>query len=286
MLALAVGGVDLLFWPIVRIIPSGSMAVVAVTTLVSLFLVLLFTVRLARAMGSTRAICLNLALSLLLTLPSVLIPILVHIFPAWSGWAGLVPYWKKYRLLFHGVNGLDTLALIWMAASLGAALSRMVREFKLMLPMGVALALVDMYTVFSGVVATAVNGTNTLAQTAMSALTVQLPAMQPKNGAAPFHLQIGFADFLFIALFFACFVRFDIPARRTFQVLFVTLFLYMALVFLGDVALPALVPVAVVVIGMNWRRFRYERSEAFALLYAGLLLCGALGYLLYRSRHA
>lgn len=286
LLALATGVGYLLFWPLVRAISSGSMAVVAITTLLSLLLVLLFTVRLARAIRSPRAIAFNLAGSVLLVLPSILIPLLVGVAPSWSGWAGLFPYWQKYSTLFRAVNGLHTLALIWMAASLGVAVSRLVREFKLLLPMGAALAMVDMYAVFGGgLVATAVSGKSRLAQTAMNALTVQLPTTHPKSGAAPFPLLIGFADFLFIALFFACFVRFGIPARRTFQVLFVTLFLYMAVVFLGDLSLPALVPIAVVVIGMNWRRFRYERSEAFALLYAGLLLSAALAYLIFRSRH-
>lgn|GEM_PF-679979 len=285
LFALAVGGIDLLFWPVVRAIPSGSMVVVALTTLVSLFLILLFTVFMARAMRSSRAVGFNLALTLLLVLPS-LIPILVHWLPTWPGWGAIVPYWKAYRSLFLTVSGLNTLALIWLAASLGTAVSRLVREFKLLLPMGVALALVDLYTVFGGgVVEAAVSGKNTVAQAAMTALTVQLPPMQSINGAAPFSLRIGFADFLFIALFFACFTRFGIPARRTFQVLFIMLFLYMAVVFLKDIALPALVPVAVVVIGMHWRRFRYERSEAFALLYAGMLLSTVLGYLVFRARH-
>jgi hypothetical protein len=284
LLAMAVGIADLLFWPIVRHIPSGSMAVVGLTTLVSLFLVLLFTVRMARAMRSPRAIALNLALSLLLMLPLKLIPRLIHVFPTWQGWGTLLPYWKIYIAPFHAANGLDALGLIWIAVSLGTALSRLVREFKLVLPMGVALALVDLYTVFGGgVVETAVSGKNTAAQAAMSALTVQLPTMHASNGAAPFILSIGFADFLFIALFFACFARFDISGRRTFQVLFVTLFLYMTIVFLTGTALPALVPIGVVVIGMHWRRFRYERSEAFALLYAGLILSATLGYLVFRS---
>jgi len=284
LLALAVGIVDLLFWPIVRAIPSGSMVLVGITTLISLFLVLLFTVLMARSMRSPRAILLNLALSFLVILPS-LVPIFVNLTPSWPGWGVLRPHWRAYMGGFRAINGLDTLALIWLATSLGAGISRLVREFKLLLPMGVALAMVDLYTVFGGgVVDTAVKGTNHVAKVAMTALTAQLPTMQPKNGAAPFVLNIGFADFLFIAVFFACFARFDIPSRRTFQVLFVTLFLYMAVVFLGGPPLPALVPVAAVVIGMNWRRFRYERSEAFALLYTGLILSGVLGFLISRSR--
>ena len=284
--ALATGAADLLLWPVVGAIHSGALVVLAITTLVSLFLVLLFTVRLARAMRSPRAIGLNLALSLLLVMPLKLIPFLHLLFPTWPVWVPLHPYWMLYASTFHKVHGLDNLGLIWIAASLGVALSRLVREFKLLLPMSVALALVDLYTVFGGgVVATAISGKNTVAQAAMTALTVQLPTMQPTSGAAPFTLNIGFADFLFIALFFACFAHFGIPSRRTFYVLFVTLFFYMAIVFSFGPALPALVPVAVVVIGMHWRRFRYKRSEAFALLYVGLLVSGILAYLSFRARH-
>jgi hypothetical protein len=283
-LAFVTGVGYLLFWPLVRAISSGAMLIVAATTLISLFLVLLFTVRLARAMRSPRAIGLNLLLSLLVVLPSFF-PLLSRLVPFWAGWRALLPFWQHYSLLFHTVNGLHALGLIWLAASIGVAVSRLAGEFKLLLPMGVALALVDLWAVFGGgLVETAVSGKSTLARTAMNALTVQLPTLQPKTGAAPFPLLIGFADFLFISVFFACFVRFDIPARRTFQVLFVTLFLYMGAVFLGGISLPALAPIAAVVIGMNWRRFRYERSEAFALLYAGLLLCGALLYLVVRAR--
>jgi hypothetical protein len=50
----------------------------------------------------------------------------------------------------------------------------------------------------------------------------------------------------------------------------------MLAVALTGISLPALVPIAVVVIGMNIRRFRYERSEAFALLYAGLIVAAVL----------
>ncbi len=285
-IALLTGGLYLVFWPLVRSIPSASLAVVAITTLLSLLLVLHFTVRVARSLRSNSALILNLLLASLTVLPSILIPLLGQMFPAWPGWAGVVPFWKGYLQFFKAVNGLHTLALIWLAASLGVLISRLVREFKLLLPMGVALAMVDMYAVFGGgIVAAAESGKNRLAQTAMTALTVQLPTTQPKSGAAPFPLLIGFADFLFIALFFACFVRFQIPSRKTFLTLYVVLFLYMGLVFLNGWVLPALVPIAVVVIGMNLRRFRYERSEAFALFYAGLILSGALGFLLHRARH-
>ena len=63
-----------------------------------------------------------------------------------------------------------------------------------------------------------------------------------------------------------------------------TLAAYMAVVALAGLALPALVPMAAVLIGMNIRRFRYERSELFALLYAGLIVAGVLIALALRAR--
>lgn len=287
LFALLTGAAYLLFWALVHRIPSGAMPVLAITTLLSLFLVLLFTVRLARAIRSPQAVALNVVLSFLVVLPSIVIPLLVRLTPTWPGWGRLAPSWHTYLTLFHRtIHGLDTLLLIWLAACLGIVLSRLVKEFKLLLPMGVALAMVDIWTVLGGgVVETAASGKSQIAKAAMSALTVQLPTTQPSGGAAPFPLLVGFADFLFIALFFACFQRFGIPSRRIFPVLFVTLFCYMAVVFLFGFSLPALVPIAVVVIGMNWRRFRYERTEAFALLYAGILLSAALLFLFWRSRH-
>ncbi len=93
-------------------------------------------------------------------------------------------------------------------------------------------------------------------------------------------LAVGFADYLFIALFFACFVKFHAPGKRTFLTLCFTLAAYMMIVAVKDVALPALVPIAVVVVSMNFRRFQFERQELFAMLYAGIIV-GIIGGVLY-----
>ena len=98
-------------------------------------------------------------------------------------------------------------------------------------------------------------------------------------------LAIGFADFLFIATFFTCFARFGVRSRHTFYVLCVLLTGYMLFVAQTGIAMPALVPIAVVVIGMNVRHFRYSREEWFAMLYAGLIVVSVLGFMMWRSRH-
>ena len=62
------------------------------------------------------------------------------------------------------------------------------------------------------------------------------------------------------------------------------LVVYMGVVAIFGTPLPALVPIAAVVIGMNLKRFKYERQEAFAMLYAGLILLGVLGFMMFKSR--
>ncbi len=98
-------------------------------------------------------------------------------------------------------------------------------------------------------------------------------------------LAIGFADFLFIATFFTCFARFGVRSRNTFYVLCGLLTGYMLFVAWKGIDLPALVPIAIVVIGMNLRHFRYTREELFAMLYAGLIVVAVLGFMVWRSRH-
>jgi hypothetical protein len=284
--ALALAGLTLLFYLVTPRIPASHISIITLTSLIALALVLTFTVRVARALRTPRAILANLGLSGALILPSVLLPILIQASPQWSGWMALRPFFRLYAMALFTLPGLNGLLLIWFAASLGAGLARVVREMKLLLPMAVALALVDLYVVFGGgLVTQAQSGKAPVAAQAMEALTVKLPTATPKTGAAPIPPQAGFADFLFIALFFACFARFGVSSRRTFLVLCATLCLYMAVVIVApqNLALPALVPIAAVVIGMHWRQFRYERSELFALLYAGLIVAAILGALAFFS---
>jgi hypothetical protein len=287
-LALGIAGLYLLFWQLVSFIP-GHMTAVVITTLISLLLVLLFTVRAARALCSPKALVVTTLVAGALTIPPLLVMLFSQLHPGWGGWHALAPL-LAVIFLPQRIPGLSGLLMILFAACIGVWLSRILREVKILLPIAVVLALVDMYVVFGGgLVTQAQSGRAPVARAAMHALMVSLPTTQPKGGAAPMQLAVGFADFLFIALFFASFVRFGIPARRTFSMLYSALALYMVFVAmpqllgLTDLALPALVPIAVVVIGMNLRQFRYDRSEAFALLYAGLIVAAVAGIFYFAS---
>jgi hypothetical protein len=264
-------------------IPFGQSAVVA-ATLLSLGLTLLFTVASARALDRRPALALASLASGALALPYVLIPILATRFPDWGGWPAVGGAFIRYSRAMAHLPGLHGLMLILLAVCLGVCLSRLLREMKILLPIALVLACVDLYVVFGGGLVTQANtGKAPVAQAAMKALTVQLPTQHPVKGAAPIQLSVGFADFLFIALFFACLSRFGIPSAQTFGVLCAVLVCYLTVVYVKGIDLPALVPIAAVVVGMNLRQFRYERSEAFALLYAGLIVAAVLDGLLFLS---
>lgn len=270
--ALATGFLYLVFVRSTTWLPY-HVSVVVLMTLVSLVLMLVFTVRVARSLVSRRALAINFILASILTLPRVLIPVLATRFPTWSGWPLIDGQFERYLRLLQHVEGLDGLIMMWFAACIGVGLSRLIREMKMLLPISVVLAMVDMYVVFGGGLVTQVtSGKAPIAMAAMRALTVKLPTMHLTRGAAPMQLAIGLADFLFIALFFACFKKFGVAAWNTFIVMCGVLSVYMLIVAYKDLPLPALVPIAVVVVGMNLRQFRYERSEGFALLYAGIIV--------------
>ncbi len=273
----------LLFYQITLHIHNDSELVVALSTLASLCLTLLCVVFAARAMRDRNVLAAAGGGAAVLIAPALLAAQIGPRFPNWTGWRTLGPALEIYFRSLNAVPGLRGLLLITLAAAVGVLLSRLVKEIKILLPIGVMLALVDLYVVFGGGLVTQAQQGDKAAQTAMQSLTVALPTVQrAAPNALPMELRVGFADYLFIALFFACFAKFGIPARRTFVVLSGVLALYMLVVLATGTALPALVPIAAVIILMNLRRFRYDRAEAFALFYAGLIIVGVFGFMAWR----
>ena len=77
-------------------------------------------------------------------------------------------------------------------------------------------------------------------------------------------LTVGMADFLFLAFFFACVFRFDLNFRATFVTLFILLTLSLFFVAL-DRPIPALAPMALGFVAVNFRRFQLSRAELQAM---------------------
>jgi hypothetical protein len=176
-------------------------------------------------------------------------------------------------LLDRLMPGLQHLMLIWFAASIGGFLSYLLRGVNLILPVSIILAMVDLWTVIlGGPVQQMMQSHHPAAKAITKTLLIKTA---PPIGAAPILPDIGFADFLFIAFFVAAICRF-IPSSRVYQktlrTLLIVLSLYMFIVFAVNISLPALVPMAVVMVILHWRQFKYKRSELFAMLYAGLII--------------
>ena len=269
---------------VARFLPTNQ-GLYSAISLASLILTLAYTVALARSLQSLSGQILALALSAAIVLPFMSLPFL-H-FTTQSQFTAARHVFEFYRSIFQAVPGVRGFLVMSLAVSLGAVLSRMVREIKILLPIAVVLALIDLYVVFGGgLVNQANSGKAPAAKAAMNMLTVSLLPRAPAGVHAPEPLAVGFADYLFIALFFACFARFQVPSRRTFLLLCGTLCAYMGVVILGRLDLPALIPIAVVMIGSHLDSFKYKRDEAFAMLYAGLLVVAILAGLVFMSHRS
>lgn len=261
----------LVFWQIAPRLRDERLLTIVAATLVSLVLVVLTTAASARAVQSTRA-----ALVLALVAAICVVPLKVlyasgRLAVPWS-WLLAVP-------------GASELAFVLFGTAVGVLLSRLLRSANMVPPAAAALALVDIWTVLlGGPVQRIMTSTSEQARRAAEAMTVRLPA--PTTGAAPMAV-VGFADFVFIAFFIAAMCRFagdEVGYGRTVRPLVIVLALYMLAVLVTGLSLPALVPMAAVVLVVHWRRFHYERSELFALMYAGLIAVAALAAVVWLTR--
>jgi hypothetical protein len=194
--------------------------------------------------------------------------------------------WRRHpdaRLLAGTVaRPFADLCLITAASFLGAALSRIVRDPKMLLPITVVGALVDYWGVYYGTTHYAVQNMRGLV-TNLSASIPSLGGAKAPGGLEPVS-DVGFGDWFFLTMFMAIAFRYDLQPRRTFWTLLALLIPSMLLVLLSDrvQAVPAVVPMAVAVLAVNWKRLRLTREEAFATLYAMLMVAAMIaGYTLW-----
>lgn len=165
---------------------------------------------------------------------------------------------------------LAQVGLVLWTLGLGASISLLVLDKNLIFPITIFLALIDIFLVL-----TPVGLTRQVMQAAPQVLqnvglSVPEPAAVAKTGRVAQLAHVGPADLIFIGMFFAALHRFGVDAKRTLKVLLPTLAGYLlVVVFLGGFklgrfelnALPALVPIGVVVLLANLREFKLSRDE-------------------------
>lgn len=215
---------------------------------------------------------------------------------AWGLW-GMLPSllgWSRENppaeIVFGVYRAMHGYLLMAAAVGLGATLSKLIREKNLLAPVIPFAAMVDMLTVLTpgGFVKQVMEKAPEIAERASVAVMAAPNAPEAVARLTPIAI-IGAGDFIFLALYAACLIRFGLRVRATMVGLFVALWVYLALVLwvlpvLGIAPrLPALVPMALVTLAVNWRAFQLSRQETVASVLVTSLALGIIAWLFTRG---
>ncbi len=174
--------------------------------------------------------------------------------------------------------------LMLTAIGLGCVLSRLIREKNLLVPVVPFAALMDAITVLTpvGFVKRVMQVAPEVVERAAVAVMTAPTATPTIERVMPIVLM-GVGDFMFLALYAACLYRFRLRVFATAVGLFFGLWAYLVMVMLGvATVLPALVPMAVVVLIVNAREFRLTRQEKWSSLLVVGVATALLVWLLLR----
>lgn len=163
--------------------------------------------------------------------------------------------------------------IIW-SASLGALLGTLIRDYNMLVPISVFLIGFDFFLVLTPAgITQAVLGA---APEMVGQVAYTTPAVRSEANEVPLQpfALIGPADFLFLSMFLVALNRFGESARATFLWVLPALGAYLLIVLLlghlslgpfSLAALPALIPMAIVVLAVNWNTFKLSRDEKISL---------------------
>ena len=263
-----------LLLPLIPIHPQRlSVGAALVLLVIPTALFMLLQLWLARALVGLRpSIAVSLALSVLSVLAWLLVLLFVHLHRGWPLAANFSVQLLKPLLLGFGI----TLACTF----LGIALSRIVREANVLLPV----ALVAMPIDYIGAMTPIGFTQNAVHQHPNMVRAVSIP-VPTVGGLHPIGF-IGPGDALFLAFFFAVVQRLGLNMRGTFAWMYGLLTLTMLLVLTTGINIAALIPMGLAMLIANWSAFRLQRSEVFATLYAIILvLVLAVAFYAYSHTH-
>jgi hypothetical protein len=180
--------------------------------------------------------------------------------------------------------GLSQAGLPVWAVGLGALIATVLTDKNMILPVALVLAILDIVLVLTPI--GTVNQTLKKAPRIITTVALSVPKLQSTaEGERPAGAKLrttgyaGPADFVFLSMFFVALYRFQMRTRETLLWVVPTLLMYLVLVGALSVPLPALVPIGLVVMLVNWKEFQLNKEEklitfGFAALAAGLLFYG------------
>lgn len=242
----------------------------------------------------------NLAVAVLF----LAVPILSMFFGSNARWTGLKAgafvvggLVVQFGIIFLGNNvpmhpalagiliAIAQAALACWCVGLGALLGALVKDKNIILPIAIFLAAYDFFLVL-----TPWGFTQKLlkvAQPVFKQVANQIPAVTsgPAQGLAAPQAFVGMADLVFLAMFFIALFRFKMRTKETLYAVIPALIVYMVIVLVFGqqtlfgfslAALPAMVPIGLAVLAVNWREFTLSRDEKISTSVLAVLLLGFL----------
>ena len=178
------------------------------------------------------------------------------------------------------LDGVVQIARFGWPAALGILITGLIKDKNLLLPIAIVLATVDILAVFAPAGTVKQSLESPTIRPIFDAMAYQVP----EAGTARPLAQMGPADPLFIAMFLYAVRKFKMRFKQTILWLIPALVAYLFIVLVyGDQslwgvplgALPALVPVGIVVALTNAREFKMSKQEAFMTIGVAAL-CASL----------
>ena len=175
-------------------------------------------------------------------------------------------------------------------------LSLAIRDKNLMIPVAIFLVGFDMFLVFnpSSPTRIALDAAPGVTQNFLASVPQAKSVGAPKAGVQDL-AQVGPADMLFAATFFALMFRFGMRAKQTLYwmapvlVVYLLLVVYFGHVNIGPLSLamlPAMVPIGLTVLLVNWRHFKLQGQEVVGVVLVALLSVGLAWFGVYRANQA
>ena len=160
----------------------------------------------------------------------------------------------------------------------GRMLARTIREPNILLPVGLVLIVVDVWTVALGPVGNAIEQAAQEPHSVVGKVTEAATVQVPMAGYSGTNI-IGLGDFVFMGLFFTVLQRFSMNIRGSFLLCLILLVFGLLLVSgLNGLPLPGLPFLVVGVLVPNFRQLRFSQREwvymgvAFTFLFGMLLI--------------
>lgn len=190
---------------------------------------------------------------------------------------------------------VQTGILFW-TLGIGALLSLVVSDKNLMIPIAIFLVGFDMFLVFNPDSPTRrlLESAPAVSQNVLSSVPAPKTTAEPKAGVQDL-ARVGPADLLFAATFFALMFRFGMRSKKTLIWLVPVLIAYLGIVILfGHVSigplslamLPAMVPIGLTVLLVNWKEFKLQGQEALGVVLVSLVSIGFAAFGIYRAKQA